>query len=250
MAQFERDRKAAEARYIMTEATDSLEEGTAAAAAAAAGEAAEEAEAAEAAEDEKGPCGFVLSARLSGGTKPGVAVAAPSSSDAPATTGSGSGGIGMDSALPSSRDSDGSPSRGGRGSGRRKDAKHSTIPKSHLHSAVASNRIVEVLDVPCHVTDRHLVDAMAEHADVIGKGGGGGILTVFSTTVGDHHHTGVAGSCASVGTYDDWKRRDAGAGGDGEDFLDRTCFVVMESEAARVSTCIRWKQYRNVFLFA
>ena len=119
-------------------------------------------------------------------------------------------------------------------------------PRSHLHGAVASNRIIEVLDVPCHVTDGQLVDAMAEHADSntgTGKGSGGGILTVFSTTVGDHQS--AAGSTStSVGTYRDLKRREdggggggggSGSGGGGEDFLDRTCFVVMESEAARVS---------------
>ena len=173
-------------------------------------------------EEDNKPCDFVLAARLSGVKKPGAG----------GTSGGSSEGVGMDAALPSSRDGDAGSTSDRKKSGGNAAAAPSNVPPTHVHASVSSNRTLRILDVPCHVTDRQLSDALADHVDLpaaSGKGSNGGIVAVYSTTVGGDSH----GSASGVGTHDHWKRRDGGSGGG--DFLDRSCFVVMESVEARVS---------------
>ena len=137
----------------------------------------------------------------------------------------------MDSALPSSRD-------GGGGGGKKNRDGGADVPQTHVHASVSSDRTVRILDVPCHVTDKQLSDALADHVDlpaVSGKGSNGGIVAVYSTSVGGDAH-GSSGGASGVGTYEDRKRRGGGRGAG--DFLDRSCFVVMESVEARVSDCL------------
>ena len=90
----------------------------------------------------------------------------------------------------------------------------SSVPRTQLHSIAAADRVIRVHDVPPHVTDGHLVRALADHTD----GGAAGIVSVFGTSVGEQPFGGG---------YD--RRR-----GEGDDRpLDRTCFVVMGTKETR-----------------
>ena len=232
VAQTERDRKAYEARIMIAGATESLEKQNSATITKKEEEG--DADGGGGGSEEDKPCDFVLAARLSGGKKPGAG----------GTAGAGGGsaeGVGMDAALPSSRGGDAGGTRDKKRGGSTAAAP-SDVPQTHVHASVSSNRTLRVLDVPCHVTDKQLSDALADHVDLpaaSGKGSNGGIVAVYSTTVGGDSH----GSASGVGTHDHWKRRDGGSGGGG--FLDRSCFVVMESVEARVSELL----FRFIHLF-
>ena len=142
---------------------------------------------------------FIKGARLGGGTKP--------------TTSSNA-----NDALPAVRK---------RTYGMNGETYLANVPSTHLLSQMSNHTLVEIMDVPPHVTHDQVKLALKEHCD------SGGVADIYSTSV-----AGVNGVCWAVSGENDKGVTGAGVntslGKRGKELYYRTIWVVMESETAKV----------------
>jgi hypothetical protein len=110
------------------------------------------------------------------------------------------------------------------------------VPSTHLLSQMQNHALVEIMDVPPHVTHDQLKLALKEHCEGSGGSSSGGVVDMFSTSV-----AGVNGVCWAVSGENDKAATGTGVkrgsvGKREKELYYRTVWAVMESESAKVGT--------------